>query len=267
MDRHPIPRQITTFQFKLIGFLTVKQFAYLLATTGLTITIYFLIPVPIINIVFAGLIGAIGAAFSLLTYNDRSFDIWLKNLALAILNPSQYHYIKKNLPPAFLQGVFIYSPAVVSTHVDANNKLASYIGQSATGSVSNEGDRIHQLFSEPNEPMMKMTTPGLNINADATSPTSAVSNLPQAFISGIVSGNEGKTLPGIMIYIKTDLGNVTRILKTNTHGVFASFHSLSNGNYTIESKDLSGKYLFDTMKVTLTGQKNEPFYINAKKSL
>ena len=96
MDNHAVPRQITTFEFKLLGFFTVKQGIYLAITTGLTVITYFLIPVPILNIFAALLVGAFGTLTSLYRYNDRSMDVWIKNVAISLLKPSQYYFHKNN---------------------------------------------------------------------------------------------------------------------------------------------------------------------------
>ena len=61
MENHPIPQDITGFQFKLIGDMTIKQFAYLAAGTvfawiifSLPITYFLKLPLSSI-IVFFGL--------------------------------------------------------------------------------------------------------------------------------------------------------------------------------------------------------------------
>src|SRR5450830_869986 len=49
MEQHAIPRQITTFEFKLIGFLTIKQFIYLLIFIPIGLLIFYTFPIPILN--------------------------------------------------------------------------------------------------------------------------------------------------------------------------------------------------------------------------
>jgi F-type H+-transporting ATPase subunit alpha len=51
MEQHPIPRQITTFEFKLIGFMTLKQFLYILISIPAGFVVYKVFPIPILNIV------------------------------------------------------------------------------------------------------------------------------------------------------------------------------------------------------------------------
>ena len=85
MDQHPVPRQITTFEFKLVGFLTIKQFIYLLIFVILAFIVYSVFPIPILNVFFALIIIAIGAALAFLPINDRPLDVWIKNLVKRLI--------------------------------------------------------------------------------------------------------------------------------------------------------------------------------------
>src|SRR3989304_5650035 len=95
MDHHPIPRQITSFEFKLVGFLTIKQFIYLIIFVALGFVVYSLFPIPILNIFFALITAGAGAAFAFLPINDRPLDVWIKNLLKRLTSPTQYQF-KKN---------------------------------------------------------------------------------------------------------------------------------------------------------------------------
>src|SRR3989344_5778848 len=80
MEQHPMPRQITTFEFKLIGFLTLKQFIYLVLFIPLGFIAYKLIAIPLLNILIAALVAGLGVAFAFVPINDRPLDVWIKNL-------------------------------------------------------------------------------------------------------------------------------------------------------------------------------------------
>lgn len=94
MENHPIPQDITGFQFKLIGNMTVKQFAYLAAGVILGWAFYsapfsFLIRFPL-ALFFAG--GGISLAF--LPVEGRPLDIMAYHFAKALFTPDQYIYQK-----------------------------------------------------------------------------------------------------------------------------------------------------------------------------
>lgn len=276
MDQHPIPRQITTFEFKLIGILTIKQFVYSLIFAGLTVIAYFIIAIPYLNFLAAFLVGAAGGAFVFVKYNERPLDIWIKNLALRLISPSQYYYIKHNTPPFFLKGLSLQSdPTIVKTHIDANRKLANYIaGQTPPPQNTTHQQTIGMLINQAvatSQPALTQQKAGEQTYTPIL-PSPPVQDKPpsnekQPVMSGQVKNNKGVPLPDIMLYVKTSTSEVARILKTNHHGVFATFHSLPRGSYTIEPKDLKSKYFFDTMTLQVHSEPTEPIIIISKEYL
>jgi len=61
MENHPLPQDITGFQFKLIGNMTVKQFSYL-AVGVILAWITLSLPISIgIRFIFAGFFASLGA--------------------------------------------------------------------------------------------------------------------------------------------------------------------------------------------------------------
>ncbi|OGH21410.1 MAG: hypothetical protein A2958_01285 [Candidatus Levybacteria bacterium RIFCSPLOWO2_01_FULL_38_13] len=94
MENHPIPQDITGFQFKLIGDMTIKQFAYLatgvvLGWITFALPIFILIKIPLV-LLFVGL--GVGAAF--VPIEGRPFDLMISNYIKALFNPTQYIYQK-----------------------------------------------------------------------------------------------------------------------------------------------------------------------------
>ena len=61
MEQHAIPRQITSFEFKLIGFMTLKQFLYLVIFAPIGYIVYVLFPIPLLNIILGIVVGGMGA--------------------------------------------------------------------------------------------------------------------------------------------------------------------------------------------------------------
>ena len=66
MEQHPIPQDVTGFQFKLIGSMTVKQFGFVAAGIILAVILYYLpikgllaIPIKMILIPIYGISGII----------------------------------------------------------------------------------------------------------------------------------------------------------------------------------------------------------------
>lgn len=96
MENHPIPQDITGFQFKLIGNMTVKQFIYVAIAIILGWFIgLVLIPTGIIGWPVAIIISALGMAFAFIPVDGRPMDVMLGNLIRALLSPTQYIYQKE----------------------------------------------------------------------------------------------------------------------------------------------------------------------------
>lgn len=94
MDNHPIPQDVTGFQFRLIGNMTVKQFAYVAAGTVLA-AIFYYAPFPVImKIIFIPLCGGAGAALAFLPIEGRPLDVMVSYFIKDLISPTQYLYHK-----------------------------------------------------------------------------------------------------------------------------------------------------------------------------
>lgn len=94
MEGHPIPQDITGFQFKLIGDMTIKQFAYV-AFGAVLAWIFYALPLPgIIKFPFAGFFALSGAGLAFIPVSGRPMDAMALNFIKATFSPSQYVYQK-----------------------------------------------------------------------------------------------------------------------------------------------------------------------------
>lgn len=94
MENHPIPQDITGFQFKLIGDMTIKQFAFLAAGVILG-WITFILPIFIfIKLPFAAIFIGLGIAAAFVPIEGRPFDIMVTNYFKALFSSTQYVYQK-----------------------------------------------------------------------------------------------------------------------------------------------------------------------------
>ncbi len=281
MEQHPIPRQITTFEFKLIGFLTVKQFIYLIIFIPIGFIIYTLFPIPLLNIFLGVLTGAMGFAFAFLPINDRPMDVWIRNFSKRLTSPTQYTYHKSNHPLYFLQNLYFNSdPHRVMTHIDSQEKLTQYLASKGSTQRSNtKKQSVSNLFQMPSsslsgqtqkkqtedpiQPQKKtqVTPPSLNQSEHGSGLTK------HPYFTGIVKNHRLIPLPGILIYVKDTKGNVVRLLKTNPHGIFATFNPLPPGEYNFETKDPNNTYVFDTMNIAIESQVTKPIEFFSKEML
>lgn len=90
MDAHPIPQDVTNFQFKLIGDMTIKQFLYLGAGLGLAYLLFVFLSssAPIIAWPLIILSSSLGAAFAFIPISDRPLDHWVRAYFKSVFNPT-----------------------------------------------------------------------------------------------------------------------------------------------------------------------------------
>lgn len=291
MDQHPIPRQITTFEFKLIGFMTLKQFLYLVVFFPLGFIVYKLFPIPLLNILFGILTAATGLVFAFVPVQDRPIDIWLKNFYKRLTSPTQYTYHKKNEPLYFLKELYFLSdPHKVISHIESQEKLAIYLASRKQPAVqSMQKQHIQALLKQPNlnpvqtDPQTPIMQTSIVAPVQPQTPLQIVQVVQdvhqfhapsitpnmnkQPFFVGSVRNSKKIFLPGILVYVKDGNNNTLRLLKTNPHGVFATYSPLPPGEYILELKDPNEGYFFDTMKIHIESENPIPFEIYSKEIL
>lgn len=106
MEQHPVPQNVTSFEFRLIGEMTVKQFVLLSAGIA-TGYVFLQLPLPsIIRIPLAGFFGFIGIAFAFLPYEDRPLHRWLWAFIKSVYSPTQFIFKKSEELPLYLSPSF-----------------------------------------------------------------------------------------------------------------------------------------------------------------
>ncbi len=267
MEQHPIPRQITSFEFKLIGFMTLRQFLYLVIFFPIGFIVYFLFPIPFLNLLLGVLIGGVGLAFAFVPIYDRPLEIWVKNFYKRLISPTQYFYKKNNPPIYFLTDLyFVEDPHRILAHVESKEKLEKYLKtQQQKKSDLTQNGRKQQINNLLGQKTIFKSKPQISQDQPLKKTENLMSSPPKKpFLSGVVKNHHHIPLPGILIYIKDEKNNPVRILKTNPHGVFATFSPLPDGDYFFESIDSNHNYIFDKIKITIKGRLEKPIEIFSK---
>ncbi|MCX7881051.1 MAG: PrgI family protein [Patescibacteria group bacterium] len=268
---HPIPRQITTFEFKLIGFLTLRQFIYLVVFFPLGFIVYALFPIPLLNI-FAGIsVAGMGLVLAFVPINDRPLEVWIKNLIKRLTSPTQYTYHKENKPLYFLDDLyFVSDPHRVISHIESQEKLNLYLFQTKknpTQTSSQKKQITNKLFFGQKNTGKKQATKTQTQNQVVQNQTVTQTRKTTPFFTGVVKNNKQIPLPGILLYVKNEKGTVLRLLKTNPYGIFATFNPLPAGEYFFEIKDPKGGFFFDTMKIRIENENKKPIEIYSKEMI
>src|SRR3990167_505525 len=133
MEQHPVPRNISSFQFHLIGDMTLRQFGYLIAGVLCAFIVFKIVPLPVIlKYPFAGIFAFAGVAFAFLPIQERPLDRWIVAFIKSIYSPTQFLWQKEG---TFLE--ILAKQTTVSTkklsqthtqaHQDARTKLHQYL--------------------------------------------------------------------------------------------------------------------------------------------
>lgn len=95
MDNHPIPQDITGFQFKLIGKMTIKQFVYVAIGAVFAWLFIFILNAPaLIKLPLAFISITIGVVIAFVPVDGRPMDLMIRNFITALLAPTQFIYQK-----------------------------------------------------------------------------------------------------------------------------------------------------------------------------
>ena len=187
MYQHPIPQNVTNYQFRLIGEMTIKQFLLLGLGAGIALLTYFSnltgpIKWPIMLIAAAG-----GFALAFVPIEERPLDHWIRAFIKAVYRPTQFIWKKSPQPPDYLT----YQPKVITNQessliISDHQKVAglkTFIDtlphQQASGladqSENNRLDSINKIFENPlSQPNSLFTAPSQRdpiIQAPKPSPT------------------------------------------------------------------------------------------------
>ncbi len=91
MEPHPIPQNVTTFEFHLIGDMTLKQFLYLGVGSSIAYLLFVFASAkyPLISWPLILTSALLGTAFAFLPIGSRSLDHWLGAFLRAIYTPTK----------------------------------------------------------------------------------------------------------------------------------------------------------------------------------
>ncbi|MBI2010265.1 MAG: PrgI family protein [Candidatus Chisholmbacteria bacterium] len=178
MNQHPLPQNITSYQFHLIGSMTLKQFLFLGGGVVIAWLFWSYIDTPIFKWPLSIFTAASGVAFAFLPYQDRSLDLWLTAFIKTIYNPTQFLWKKHPSPPDFLskdRKKTLPQLPVIAESTPTPKSLTQYLeslpqpGPESQIDTRNQASlhQITQLFSDVKTPV----PPNPKLNPNPLPPT------------------------------------------------------------------------------------------------
>ncbi len=320
MEQHPVPQHISSYQFRLIGDMTIKQFGMLASGCIIGLILY---ASPLASLVKWPLIVlsiALGVALAFVPVQERPLDQWIMAFVKAIFSPTQFAWKKqpkklemfkttpkKKLfrkaptPPPDRKQLTEYLatlPTEPKSTLDQQEenfvKKAVNMFQLAKMPSPKPVPSIPPMPTQPVQPVPRKPKPTYKPKVSPpvkpiTPPKKKRVVLPEEpgrpkkpkvkakfspelpfperpsqpnTLVGMVLDPQGKIIEGAIIEIRDSQGIPVRALKTNKLGQFRSVTPLEDGQYEIEIEKET--YLFDILKIKLTGAVVEPLEIRAK---
>ncbi len=131
MEQHPIPQDVTGFQFKLIGTMTVKQFGYVAGGAILAVICWYA-PGPnifwnLLKFSLMPIFALSGVIIAFVPIEGRPVDVMAASFFHALITPNQYVYIKRGRKFSFNEIVLAKPPApniTAQKHVAPGTRMA-----------------------------------------------------------------------------------------------------------------------------------------------
>jgi len=279
MQQHPIPQNVTSYQFRLVGEMTLGQFGRLMGgfLAGL---LFYALPLPgFIKWLFIAICVTMGALFAFFPIEGRPLEVWIISFFRSIYSPTQYVFQKESVSFSFLTAS--YKTKNVSVSPSQPNKSLSAKEIALLRMLSGQGDfyspqekekaqKLLSLFetSSPQPAVQtkieKPTPPPQATKEAVTSqelPIPAPPEEPNVLV-GMVIDREGKIVEGAIIEIEDEEGNTVRAIRTNKLGQFRTVSPLDNGTYRLIIEK-EGHH-FDIIKIELKGEIIPPLKITEK---
>jgi hypothetical protein len=153
MEQHPVPQNISSYEFRLVGDMTLKQFFQLSAGVVIALIFYASSLPSYIKWPFVILFTFLGIAIAFIPIEERPLHVWIINFIKSAYSPTQYLWQKKAVKPEMLtfEPRFVKKQAPVQLIQD-QTKLNEYLETLPTTKSDldkNESlilERYHNLF-------------------------------------------------------------------------------------------------------------------------
>jgi len=127
MEQHPIPQNISSYQFRLVGDMTLKQF-FELAGGFLVGLIFYSSPlIGIVKWPFAIISVILGAAMAFVPFEERPLEQWIFSFFRAIYSPTVFNWKKTAQAPKYFQDETSTSNIPTSNNPGQDAALKNYL--------------------------------------------------------------------------------------------------------------------------------------------
>jgi len=261
IQQHPLPQDISAYRFRLIGDMTIKQFASL--GIGIVISILFYSsPLPFFfkyPLAFIFLLLGVGMAF--VPIQGRTLDTWIFAFLRSIYAPTQFVWkqtAQENITtdtaaPTSAANLQV-APIVSNPKIQISTGVVAAPPTTPTPTIPVTSPEPIPISPEPitnTQELVAPPTSQLPIPYTPTTPNTLV---------GLTITPESKILDGVLVEIQKG-GLTSRATKSNKLGQFMFARPLEDGLYQIFAEKEG--FTFAPYSLELTGEIIRPLKIQA----
>lgn len=181
MEQHAIPQQISSYQFRLVGDMTLKQFFQLAGGCLVSLLIYASALPAIIKWPLIIFFALLGVALAFLPFEERPLEKWIVAFFKSIYSPTIFSWAKATTPEKYFQDEEVPQQQIAQ-------QQAGYVQPTGAGSLfgklelaeNNFLNSITQLFSVPGgtktEVAPETIQPRTQLNIPQSTPTQVIMN-------------------------------------------------------------------------------------------
>jgi hypothetical protein len=201
MYQHPIPQNVTSYQFRLVGDLTLKQFLEFLIGVGLAVLFYFSNLYAPLKAVLMGASVVFGIALAFIPIEERPLDQWVIAFFRAIYRPTQFIWRKQPLLPEYFsyQVITTTQSTIETSDANAHRKqagLTSYMQTLPTDDLYNDLDtQQHEQLNYVTSLFSSSTTYSSHAATSPNPPT------PSKAQSQVATSNHSPKTPQAQVHI------------------------------------------------------------------
>lgn len=288
MDQHPVPQNISSYEFRLVGDMTLKQFLQLAGGCGVGVFFYKL-PLPFIvkwPLIFVSV--GIGILLAFVPVQGRSFSQWLLAFIRAVYAPTEYYWkagvstqdseksAQEATEPTFLDKINKFVSAIRLPTKPIVKPIVK-IDKPKTETVIFENEPPTPTYTSPPTPSPNLGEENARGEVLSTIPVSEPVTQPISvalttdlvptpenpnILTGLVHTHDDKILEGAIVeIINQETGMPVRALRSNKLGQFTIATPLSPGKYIINSE--LDKYIFEPVLLEVKNEIIKPILIKA----
>lgn len=163
MEQHPIPQNVSSYQFKLVGDMTLKQFFQVAGGVLIALIFYSTPLLKIIKIPLTVLSVLLGVGLAFLPFEERPLERWIFAFFRAIYSPTVFSWKKGSVSTKLFQDEVLETPnnqqdVALKDYLNKTN----HTNTSASGNLDKTEGNFFKNLASIFEPSIKTAAPAVS---------------------------------------------------------------------------------------------------------